>query len=406
MPTPCPCGSALAYSACCGRFHAGEIAPTAEALMRSRYSAYTRGLTDYLLATWHPDTRPQTLDLSDNPKWLGLKVLRHEQSDASHAAVEFVARYKIAGRAFRMQEVSRFERIEGRWYYRDGEVERPEKVAKPLADPVSYCDHAANQDLHHDQQTTATPRPASQAMARRPSGRGQPARSLSPAAGELRPELDGAGTRAGRSGPTARPAQPTVDSTRPLDATRELATTAGSLTYTQISERLAVNIVHCLDDLLDSTPEDIAITPDWLRGIHNRLAGELFPEWGGRFRTTDVQVGTHLPPPAHTLAEQVSNFCLDLTERLRHLTGAESIADLLAWVDWRFQWIHPFKDFNGRVGRILLVTLAYKLGLPPVDPAANDAQGDTKYSYFSALRAADRGDLTPLRDIWLERLEN
>jgi SEC-C motif-containing protein len=90
--------------------------------MRSRYSAYVLADTAYLLATWHPGTRPARLDLADNPKWLGLKVLRHEQSDADHAVVEFVARYKIAGRAFRMHETSRFERIEGRWYYLDGEV--------------------------------------------------------------------------------------------------------------------------------------------------------------------------------------------------------------------------------------------------------------------------------------------
>lgn len=162
-----------------------------------------------------------------------------------------------------------------------------------------------------------------------------------------------------------------------------------------------MNIVHCLDDLLDTNPEDIAFTPDWLRGIHRRLAGELFPDWGGRFRMTDVQVGTHLPPPAHTVAVQVNDFCLDLAERLRHLSGAESVADLLAWVDWRFQWIHPFKDFNGRVGRILLVVLAYKLGLPPADPAADE----DKAAYFQALRAADAGNLVPLREIWLERLE-
>lgn len=140
--------------------------------------------------------------------------------------------------------------------------------------------------------------------------------------------------------------------------------------------------------------------PDWICAIHRRIAGELFPDWAGRFRATDVQVGTHLPPPAYEVPVQVKNFCLDLDERLRHLSGAESIAELLAWVDWRFQWIHPFKDFNGRVGRILLVALAFKLGLPPLDPAAES----DKTAYFAALRAADSGDFSPLREIWLGRL--
>lgn len=160
-------------------------------------------------------------------------------------------------------------------------------------------------------------------------------------------------------------------------------------------------MADCLDELLDAEPEAIAITPDWLRGIHRRLAGELFQDWAGRFRTTDVQVGTHFPPPAHAVAVQVRDFCLDLEARLRHLAGAESIADLLAWVDWRFQWIHPFKDFNGRVGRILLVALAYRLGLPPMDPADVKNRG----AYFAALRAADAGDPLPLREIWFDRLK-
>jgi fido (protein-threonine AMPylation protein) len=161
-----------------------------------------------------------------------------------------------------------------------------------------------------------------------------------------------------------------------------------------------VNIVRCLNVMLDAEPEVIVISPDWLRDVHRCLAGELFPDWAGRFRATDVQVGTHFPPSTHALAVYVRDFCLDLEERLRHLQGAESIADLLAWVDWRFQWIHPFKDFNGRVGRILLVALAYRLGLPPIDPAEVSA----KEAYFTALRAADAGDLAPLRDIWLRRL--
>jgi fido (protein-threonine AMPylation protein) len=154
--------------------------------------------------------------------------------------------------------------------------------------------------------------------------------------------------------------------------------------------------------LLEKLPEDIHITPEWICGIHYRIAGELFPEWAARFRSTDVQVGTHLPPPGHEVAVHIKNFCLDLEERLRHLQGAKSIAALMAWTDWRFQWIHPFKDFNGRTGRILLVALAYKLALPPIDPAAADEPG--KLAYFDALRSGDRGDLSPLTNLWLDLL--
>jgi SEC-C motif-containing protein len=92
--------------------------------MRSRYTAYTLLLENYLLATWHPSTRPATLNLAEEAatKWLGLEVKRHEQQDAAHAIVEFVARYKVNGRAQRLQEVSRFVREDGRWFYVDGEI--------------------------------------------------------------------------------------------------------------------------------------------------------------------------------------------------------------------------------------------------------------------------------------------
>jgi SEC-C motif-containing protein len=118
----CPCGSGRAYAACCGPLHAGAAAADAESLMRSRYCAYALGLVDYLLVTWHPTTRPLDLDLAAGPKWIGLSVLRHEQTEPDSAVVEFVARYKSGGRAGRMSEVSRFVREGGRWYYVDGEV--------------------------------------------------------------------------------------------------------------------------------------------------------------------------------------------------------------------------------------------------------------------------------------------
>lgn len=123
----CPCASGKRYASCCGRLHAGaENAPTAEALMRSRYSAYVQGLESYLLATWHESTRPASLNLAEDAatKWLGLDVKRHQQSDATHAIVEFVARYRIAGRGHRLHEISNFVREDGRWFYVDGEVNR------------------------------------------------------------------------------------------------------------------------------------------------------------------------------------------------------------------------------------------------------------------------------------------
>jgi len=107
-------------------YHNGTaIPPNAEALMRSRYTAYVLANADYLKATWHPDYLPQSFALDDQERvqWLGLQVKRQALSDDNHASVEFVARYKINGRAQRLHEVSRFVREQGRWFYLDGAVE-------------------------------------------------------------------------------------------------------------------------------------------------------------------------------------------------------------------------------------------------------------------------------------------
>jgi len=126
---PCPCDSRLKYVQCCGPLHQSFAdhdllsAPDAQALMRSRYSAYTLDLLDYLLASWHPDTRPSSLAPNEpGLRWLGLLVKKHVQQDAEHASVEFVARSKLGGRAQRLHEISRFIRVDGAWLYLDGEI--------------------------------------------------------------------------------------------------------------------------------------------------------------------------------------------------------------------------------------------------------------------------------------------
>lgn len=125
----CPCGRTdargrpLPFAQCCGRFLGrGEAAPDAESLMRSRYSAFVLQDADYLMATWHPDTRPPQIDFDPGTKWLGLQVRDHRALGENRAEVEFVARYRVSGRAARLHERSRFEREAGRWFYIDGDM--------------------------------------------------------------------------------------------------------------------------------------------------------------------------------------------------------------------------------------------------------------------------------------------
>ncbi|MFM0285319.1 YchJ family protein [Paraburkholderia megapolitana] len=138
-PSACPCGGAAPgsrsgtaappFAQCCGRFIDGDAtAPDALTLMRSRYSAYVLGATQYLRATWAPHTCPADLDASeasnasDATRWLGLQIKHFTPLDATHAEVEFVARYKIGGRAHRLHELSRFVRDDSGWRYVDGDI--------------------------------------------------------------------------------------------------------------------------------------------------------------------------------------------------------------------------------------------------------------------------------------------
>lgn len=93
--------------------------------MRSRYAAYVLKLENYLLKTWHRDTRPKSLDLANDvqTRWLGLEVKRHVITGDSTAMVEFIARYKIGGKAGRLHESSDFIQIDHQWYYIDGHHE-------------------------------------------------------------------------------------------------------------------------------------------------------------------------------------------------------------------------------------------------------------------------------------------
>ncbi len=128
---PCPCGRLDArrrpwqFSGCCGR-HLADFeqvpAPDAETLMRSRYCAFVLEDGDYLLATWHVSQRPPSVDFEPGLKWLGLEVKDQRAIDGTHAEVEFVARSRLAGRAQRLHERSRFVREDGCWYYLDGDV--------------------------------------------------------------------------------------------------------------------------------------------------------------------------------------------------------------------------------------------------------------------------------------------
>jgi SEC-C motif-containing protein len=124
----CPCGSGRPLAACCGVYLENQAEPpTAEALMRSRYTAFVLRHAEYLLATWDPTNRPKRLDLAqDRTEWLGLEILRTESGseEDSDGRVEFIARFRSQGMEQALHEDSRFRKQAGRWFYVDGETKR------------------------------------------------------------------------------------------------------------------------------------------------------------------------------------------------------------------------------------------------------------------------------------------
>ena len=122
MSNLCACESGLAFKDCCQPILTGDPAPSPEALMRSRYTAYTLADTAYLLKSWHPTTRPASVELNPDQRWLGLKIKDTSNTEAE-GYVEFVARFKIGGKGHRLHERSRFIKDGAEWFYFDGELQ-------------------------------------------------------------------------------------------------------------------------------------------------------------------------------------------------------------------------------------------------------------------------------------------
>ncbi|HEY5935610.1 MAG TPA: YchJ family protein [Kofleriaceae bacterium] len=144
----CPCGSGAPEAACCGPIIAGTPAPTAQALMRSRYTAYVRGSMDHILGSHDPATREQ-VDIQDaarwsaETQWQGLEILATERGLAgdTDGVVEFVVRGVTRGVPFAQRERSRFRRDGDRWYYVDGKMinEPIRKAATPGRNDPCHC---------------------------------------------------------------------------------------------------------------------------------------------------------------------------------------------------------------------------------------------------------------------------
>lgn len=153
----------------------------------------------------------------------------------------------------------------------------------------------------------------------------------------------------------------------------------------------------------------IPITPSFIQEIHMVGFGWIFPEMAGKFRRIEVTVSKYKPPRAYIVSQMMKDFTEDLKVRLKNLPTLDNtnflkeLTDFLAWAHYRFLWIHPFADYNGRIGRLLVNMILLNLNLPPMELRIETKLWRAKY--VKALREADDGNNSLLRKLIRSALE-
>ena len=148
---------------------------------------------------------------------------------------------------------------------------------------------------------------------------------------------------------------------------------------------------------------NILITSNLIKEIHKVGFGWIFPEMGGEYRKIEVKVSRHTPPKFFLIPQLMVDFSKDLKIRIKHLPKIENekfldeVVSLIAWAHHEFLWIHPFVDYNGRIGRLLNSIILLKLNLPPIELKVETASGRKKY--IEALQSADDHDYSKLEKI-------
>lgn len=159
---------------------------------------------------------------------------------------------------------------------------------------------------------------------------------------------------------------------------------------------------------LISKDRSIEITPELICKLHQKSFGWIFPKWAGKYRKIQVTISGNEAPSFYLVPEMIVNLCEDLKERLRHLPkNTENsfiikAVKLLSWFQHKFVFIHPFQDYNGRMGRMLTILLLLKLRLPPAEIKVGN-KTDRK-QYIIAMQKADKGDPSLLENIISETL--
>lgn len=189
--------------------------------------------------------------------------------------------------------------------------------------------------------------------------------------------------------------------TKPKGATSFKETAFGILPRSKLIPLETQGTKKALDYIVKLSNKKVKVTPELIKNIHREGFGFIFPDWAGTFRTIDVTVGGYEPPHYSKIAVLIKNLCDDLEERLKHTPSPKDeekflaeIIELLAWFQHRFVWIHPFRDYNGRVARLLTNLLTLNFGLPILEIKAET--GADRQRYIKAMKTADENDYSKL----------
>lgn len=195
------------------------------------------------------------------------------------------------------------------------------------------------------------------------------------------------------------------DTSPPSGATRYIQTTRGLLSYRQLAPLLAERVLRVEQEIAGGAFTAQPLAPELILAFHRAIAGDLCPDWAGRWRDAEVRVGEHHPPPPYRVPMLMRDYGEDLRVRLENVPGRtdELLLETLAFAEGQLLSIHPFTDFNGRVTRLFLREVLRRLELPPVDLVPTDQAGEVAYRV--ALHAGDSLDWHPLMKIWQLRFE-
>lgn len=141
---------------------------------------------------------------------------------------------------------------------------------------------------------------------------------------------------------------------------------------------------------------DTPITTSLILDIH-RTAFEHLYDWAGKWRTTGIVVGQLEPPQPHQIIQLMYQFIDNLHFKMTIAKNREEQIDCLLYAHYEFIRIHPFNNGNGRTGRILMNLVAMKFEYKPL--VLYYREGESRKVYIDAMKAADKGDIEPLRNL-------